>query len=223
MPRDEGVLYNLAKLYESTDRPDLAAETYMKYVDVAPAGARVTSIRLKVARHFAEINQPAKAIEHFRLFLEAQPAIEVRAELAAALMGASQFAESLEEYDKVIAAGAADAKVMANAGAICMLLQNTPRAVELLEKAVAADPKPTPPRISLAMVLSRSGDDGRAIDVLRGVIADDPENNRAYFLMGQSLMKLGRADEARAAFDHHRSIHERIMKQRMSFPAESRP
>ena len=224
MPGDEGVLFNLARLYENTERPGLAADTYNRFLAISPAGERATATRLKVARLYAQILQPAKAVEPYRRFLEAQPGqVSVRAELATALMGASRYTEALEEYDKVIAAGPADAATLANAGAICMLLQNLPRAIDLLEKAVAADPKPTPPRISLAMVLSQSGKDERAIDLLRGVVADDPDNNRAYFLMGQSFMKLGRAEEARAAFERHRSIHDRIMKERVSGQTEGHP
>ncbi|HZI94904.1 MAG TPA: tetratricopeptide repeat protein [Patescibacteria group bacterium] len=224
MPGDEGVLFNLARLYENTDRPGPAADTYSRFLETAPASERATATRLKVARLYSEILQPARAVEPYRRFLEAQPGqLSVRAELATALMGASRYAEALEEYDKVISAGSADATTLSNAGAICMLLQNTPRAIELLGKAVAADPKPVPPRLSLAMVLSQSGQDARAVELLRGVTADDPENNRAWFLMGQSLMKLGRVDEARSAFERHRSIHDRIMKERVSGRTEGHP
>ncbi|HEY3176261.1 MAG TPA: tetratricopeptide repeat protein [Candidatus Polarisedimenticolia bacterium] len=224
MPADEGVLFNLARLYETTGRLDKALETYEKYLAAAPTSSRAGTAHLKVARMLNQARLPAEAIGHYEAFLRSQPdKNEVRAELAAALMASSKYPEALAEYDKVIAAGAADPAALANAGSICLLMQELPRAVELLEKSVAADKAPIPPRIGLATALAQSGEHARAVEVLRTVTADDPQNNRAWYLMGQSLMKLGKAREAREALERHRAIHERIMKERMTAEPQGHP
>lgn len=224
LPSDEGILFNLARLYETTGRLELALAVYQKYLTAAPASQRAATAHLKVARMLAETRQTAAAVENYRAFLRAQPGrVEVRAELGSLLMGASRYKEALAEYDMVLAAGISDGPTLANAGAVCLLLQDMPRALELLDRAVKADPAPTAPRIGLATVLAQTGDHDRAVSLLSAVVKDDPENNRAWFLLGQSLMKLGRADEARAALQRHQAIHEKIMKERMSGQAQGHP
>ena len=169
----------------------------------------------------AEERQTEAAVDHYREFLKAQPdRVEVRTELGALLMAASRYKEALAEYDLVLAAGIADGPTLANAGAVCLLLQDMPRALELLDRAVKADPSAIAPRIGLATVLAKTGDDERAVSLLNSVVKDEPENNRAWFLLGQSLMKLGRTEEARVALKRHQEIHEKIMKERMTSGGE---
>lgn len=224
LPNDEGVLFNLARLYETTGRPEPALAVYQKYLAAAPASQRASTAHLKVARMLAETRQTAAAVENYRAFLRAQPGrVEVRAELGSLLMGASRYKEALAEYDLVLAAGISDGPTLANAGAVCLLLQDMPRALELLDRAVKADPAPTATRIGLATVLAQTGNHERAVSLLSSVVTDDPEDTRAWFLMGQSLMKIGRTDEARAALERHQAIHEKIMKSRVSGQAQGHP
>lgn len=223
-PADASLIFNLARLYEQTERSEEAIESYRRFLAVSPPGPRAATARLKVARILASASRPLEAFEHYRAYLADQPdRHEVRAEYALHLMGASRYEESLAEYERVIAAGAADGVAYGNAGSICLLRHDLQRAVPFLEKAVSADPKEIPRRIGLGTAYAQSGEHARAVEVLRSVTVDDPVNTRAWFLMGQSLIKLGRADEGRQALDRHREIHEAIMKERMSGGAEGHP
>ena len=224
LPDDEGVLYNLARVYEVTGRTDRAIETYAKHLAAAPNNPRAEGEHLKLARLMAGAGQSAGAIDHYRAFLSLQPGRnDLRSELAEGLMSASRYDEALVEFDKVIASGSANAASLANAGSIHLLKGDLPTSLELLERAVKADPQPIPPRLGLATALAQSGDHARAVEVLQRLTADDPENNRAWFLLGQSWMKLGRVEEARAALERHRAIHEKIMRERMSETPQGHP
>ena len=224
LPSDEGVLFNLARLYETMSRPEQSLAVYQRYLAAAPSSPRAATAHLKVARLLAGARQTDAAVDNYRAFLKLQPGKpEVRAELGALLMGASRYKEALAEYEMVLAAGIADGPTLANAGALCLLLQDVPRALDLLDRSVKTDPTPIAPRIGLATVLAQTGDHARAVSLLSAVVKDEPENNRAWFLLGQSLMKLGRADEARAALQRHQEIHEKIMKERMSGEAQAHP
>jgi len=223
-PGDEATLFNLGRVYETTGRPELAIDVYRRQLAAVPQGQRATSALLKVARLSWAVKRPVDAVQSYQTFLERQPdQHDVRAELAAILFATSRYDESMIQYEKVIAAGAAGATGFANAGSICLLRNDLPRAIDYLGRAVAADPHPIPARIALASALTQSGDPARAVEVLHGIIADDPENQRAWFLLGQSLMKLGRAEESREAFKRHQSIHEKIMRERMSGQPEAHP
>ena len=224
LPSDEGVLFNLARLYETTGRTEQALAAYQKYLAAAPASQRAPTAHLKVARMLSDSRKTDASVDHYRAFLKAQPSrMEVRAELGGLLMAASRYKEALVEYDQVLASGVADGAILANAGALCLLLEDTPRALDLLDRAVKADPAPIAPRIGLATVLAKTGDHERAVSLLSAVVKDEPDNNRAWFLMGQSLMKLGRTAEARSALQRHQEIHEKIMKERMSGGAQGHP
>jgi tetratricopeptide (TPR) repeat protein len=224
LPDDEGVLYNLARVYEVTGRIDRAIETYARHLAVAPNNPRAEGEHLKLARMMAGSAQSAGAIDHYRAFLSLQPGRnDVRAEMAAGLMSASRFEEALPEFDRVIASGSVDAAALANAGSIHLLRGDLQIALDLLDRAVKADPNPIPPRLARATALAQMGDHAAAVEVLQGVTAGDPVNNRAWFLLGQSLMKLGRVEEARAALERHRAIHEKIMRERMSAEPQGHP
>ncbi len=224
LPDDEGVIYNLTRLYEMTGRIDRAIETYAKHLAADPDNPRAEGEHLKLARMMAKAGQSAGAIDHYRAFLNLQPGRnDVRAEMGAGLMSASRYDEALAEFDRVITSGSADAAALANAGSIHLLRGELPISLDLLDRAVKADPIPIPPRLALATALAQTGDHTRAVEVLQGITAGDPENNRAWFLLGQSLMKLGRVEEARSALERHRAIHETIMRERMSNKPQGHP
>lgn len=224
LPSDEGVLFNLARLYDTTERPELAIGAYEKYLKVSSDPRRAASAHLRLGRLLMLLQRPADAAGHLRTALEAQPdRQEVRSELAAALSRASMHDEALAEYEKLISAGSPDASALANAGAIYLLKGDLPRALDLLERATKMNPADFPGRVALGTALAQSGDHARAVEVFQAVTTDDPNNQRAYFLLGQSLLKLGRQEEARQALERHRSIHESIMRERMSDKAQGHP
>ena len=80
-----------------------------------------------------------------------------------------------------------------------------------------------PTRVALAMVQAQAGQDQAAIETLQAIVTDDPENVKAWFLMGQSYRKLGRMEEARRAMERHEQIHEKIMRERMAEPGGDTP
>lgn len=64
---------------------------------------------------------------------------------------------------------------------------------------LAAEPRDTFLRYSLAMELEKEQQHERSIGLLRELMADDPPYVPAFFMAGQQLTRLGRIEEARAA------------------------
>lgn len=68
---------------------------------------------------------------------------------------------------------------------------------EKIEALLADEPGDAFLRYSLALELDKEGDHERSLATLAGLMADDPPYVPAFFMAGQQLARLGRADEAR--------------------------
>src|SRR5215470_3389126 len=71
---------------------------------------------------------------------------------------------------------------------------------QMLEDFVAANPNDSFARYGLALECVRSGENEAALDHLRKLIAEHPDYVAGHQQFGQLLTRLGRKDEARAAF-----------------------
>jgi len=75
-----------------------------------------------------------------------------------------------------------------------------PSRKEQLEAMLAEDPNDSLLRYMLAMEYVSGGDDGKSVEVFRGLIESAPEYVPAYMQLGQVLLRLSRNDEARAVW-----------------------
>jgi tetratricopeptide (TPR) repeat protein len=72
--------------------------------------------------------------------------------------------------------------------------------LEALKNMVALDPGDSFSRYGLAMEYRNAGDSEAAVAEFRALIAADPGYAYAYFHAGQTLERLGRAEEARELY-----------------------
>jgi Tfp pilus assembly protein PilF len=72
--------------------------------------------------------------------------------------------------------------------------------LEILKNMVAQKPGDSFLRYGLAMEYRNAGDLPAAVREFEGLIAADPEYAAAYFQAGQTLVRLGKKDEARAMY-----------------------
>lgn len=63
---------------------------------------------------------------------------------------------------------------------------------------LAEEPNDSFLRYSLAMELAKEGQHDRSLQLLRGLMADQPPHVPSFFMAGQQLAGLGRVEEARA-------------------------
>jgi hypothetical protein len=63
---------------------------------------------------------------------------------------------------------------------------------------LAAEPGDTFLRYSLALEMDKQGEHPGSLELLGGLMRDDPPYVPAFFMAGQQLVRLGRIDEARA-------------------------
>jgi tetratricopeptide (TPR) repeat protein len=77
--------------------------------------------------------------------------------------------------------------------------QKRQEALEIYQKAIAADPGFSWPYTNIGNVLVKLGDDAKAIEWFRKAVAIDPNQWMAQFNLGWAAFRLDRYDEARAA------------------------
>jgi predicted Zn-dependent protease len=70
---------------------------------------------------------------------------------------------------------------------------------EKLEAMLAADPRDSFLRYGLSQELDKEGLHDRSLELLAGLMRDEPPYVPAYFMAGQQLTRLGRVNDARAA------------------------
>lgn len=74
---------------------------------------------------------------------------------------------------------------------------NQPSRRQKIEAMLAEDPADTFLRYSLALELEKEGENGRSLELFRGLTTDTPPHVPAFFMAAQQLAKLSRIDEAR--------------------------
>jgi arylsulfatase A-like enzyme/Flp pilus assembly protein TadD len=118
-----------------------------------------------------------------------------RSLLAQALLESGRTAEALEVMRKARADGMATESLLRQLG---LTLSEQGKAEEALEvlRPMAATGEPRS-RLALALVLSQAGRQQEAYEVLRKILADDPNDARAFEQMGLIELQLGHWQPAR--------------------------
>jgi tetratricopeptide (TPR) repeat protein len=75
------------------------------------------------------------------------------------------------------------------------------QAVEILRRAVAADPKDADAQVLLGTALALVPRRAEAIEVLRGSVELRPDSAQAHLALGMALARFGERDEARKAYE----------------------
>lgn len=90
-----------------------------------------------------------------------------------------------------------DYEIALTKGQYAIELQDFATAISHLTKALEIKPGDQPARVSLGIAYSRSGDYGRAREVLQQAVKDDPADSRAQYELALVLGKLGQTEESK--------------------------
>lgn len=72
--------------------------------------------------------------------------------------------------------------------------------IDALRTLLAAEPGNNFMRYALAQEFVKSGDDEAAVETFKSILDEDPDYQAAYYHSGKALERLGRPDEASAAY-----------------------
>ena len=146
--------------------------------------------------HAVELHQKGDysgAITAYEKFLKSHPeAAAVRSNLGAALVHEGRLADGIREYTISLAADGKNAQVRLNLALAYYKAGEIAKTAQELERVRPAFPAGSPDASRVVMLLAdcalRQGNDKRVIELLDPVVAAEPGNLGAAFLLGTALL-----------------------------------
>jgi len=192
-PRNIDALY-----YLSFAARGLSQQEYARLYRLDPDSSRVHQL---LAESALEAQNTSQAEMEFQKAFEINPhSVEVATALGELKRSQSKFDEAITYYSKAAEIGSVDYEIAYGLGACYTYKQDYPRAIEWLRRSVAMSPDSGAAHFALGNALFQSGDWNAAVPELAASLRLEPRMKQAYFLLGRAYAKLGRKQEADAAF-----------------------
>src|SRR5215471_7657860 len=187
-----------ALYYLSFAARGMSQQEYARLFRLDPDSARVHQL---LAESALEDQDVSLAETEFQKALEINPhSAEVATELAELKRSQSKFDEAIAFYSKAAEIGPLDYEIAYGLGACYTYKQDYARAIEWLRRSVAMSPDSGAAHFALGNALFQGGDWNAAVPELTASLRLEPRMKQAYFLLGRAYSKLGRKQDADAAF-----------------------
>jgi len=115
-----------------------------------------------------------------------------------------------EAYEKALKIDPNDAAAHLELGKLYLDRNNPDRAIPELSSALKLSPALDGVHSSLGRAYRAAGDLPSAVDILKRGVERNPSDQEARYVLGQTLLSLGRNDEGRREMDEYRRVEERI-------------
>jgi tetratricopeptide (TPR) repeat protein len=176
----------------------LSQQEYQRLFAMAPDSGRIHQLLAEAA---LEAEDRTEAEAEFQKALKANSrSSEVATELAELKRSQSKFDEAITYYTQAEQIGPLTYDIAYGIGACYTYKQDYPQATEWLRKAVDLAPDAAAAHFALGNALFQDDQLDAAIPELNTALRFEPRMKQAYFLLGRAYAKLGRQDEAAAAF-----------------------
>lgn len=93
-------------------------------------------------------------------------------------------------------------------GAVCYALEQIPEAERYFKQALRLDPRQAASSYGLAKIHKQQGHYAAALEELRAAGAVDPNSASVYYLRAQTLLAMGRRQEAKTEFAKAASLRQ---------------
>jgi len=142
-----------------------------------------------------------EAEEEFQKALKANPrSVEVLTELADLERSQLKFDEAISYYMQAEQLEPLNYEIAYALGVCYTYTEDYPRAIEWHQKAVALAPDSAEGRFALGKAFFKNDQFAVAIPELKASLQMEPGMKQAFLLLGRAYSKLGRPEEAKAAF-----------------------
>ncbi|MDX2269114.1 MAG: tetratricopeptide repeat protein [Bryobacter sp.] len=221
---------NFQSALAAARRQDSALGLYWR-IKAANEIARLTFLRLEAAGPSPELyrfqaeelrqqGRAKDAVEAWRSARRLEPENpQWTRELAITLFEAKEYTEADKLCSALLAQASQDPQLLHLAGDIQLAQQLTDRAIPLLEKAAAADPKNLAARSSLARALMQAG---RPADALPHATAALPldQDGSLHFQLARAYQSAGLAEDAKRTMAIYQQIRARLRAQDQALEQE---
>ena len=176
----------------------MSAQQYQRVFELAPDSYRVHQLLGEAA---ALSDKPTEAETEFQLALRVKPkSVEILTELADLYRSQSKFDQATDLYLQAKDLGQLSYEIAYGLGVCYTYKQNFGEAVEILREAVRLELKSGDAHFALGNALFQNNRADLAIKELEQSVQLDPSRDQALFLLGRAYQKVGRKDDAAAAF-----------------------
>jgi tetratricopeptide (TPR) repeat protein len=149
-----------------------ALEHYRAALAEKPADPELLN---NVGQILVSMNRPADAVPFLEKAVEAEPfSVAARFDLAAAYARGGRLKDAIDQYEALVASGAADIRVHHNLGLALRQLGRNAEAAAAFERATAIAPDKAPGWLGLALSLEADGRSSAAADALERYLMLEP-------------------------------------------------
>jgi tetratricopeptide (TPR) repeat protein len=127
--------------------------------------------------------------------------------------------KALEAYEKAVRIQPADARARLALGQFYLERNDLEKALPELRAAVEIDPKLTGAYASLGQAYRRRGDPASAVVTLKRAIEIFPADQTSRYILGQTLVAMGRRDEGREELDRYQRTQDQVSRAGANFEA----
>jgi len=188
------VAFMLGNAYIFTQQTDKAVKAFAQLYQVKPDSA---AAHLIAARLFLHHDVDAEAAKQAKLALQADPRIpEAHFLLGEVAIGHAEIDQAIAELTKEIELNPSYAMAYYRLGDAFTRRDLWDQAMAPLERSVWLNPNYSAPFILLGKGYLKKKEFANAEGVLRHALKLDPQNLSAHYLLGQTLMQLGRTEDA---------------------------
>jgi tetratricopeptide (TPR) repeat protein len=197
--------FNLARVYLSTRRPQLA----LPVLETLVAKSNVAQHRLALVHCYIRLRRPDEARAAMAPLLEKTQDQQALTEWLSAMTSVqrSRPEEALAHVLRMRDARPGLTIVQVRAGAAFLLFRRWSDAQACFQQALALDPEHVPSRLGMAIALLRLREDERAAREALEAVGLQHANPLGHFLLGVALAKLGHFERATLAFETALSFH----------------
>jgi len=198
-PSDERAYYALGGAYFDLDEPEKAIQAFEKFQQLnGSSNAGYTEI----AKYYERIGEQDKCIEYLQKAVDAEPDDwESLLKLATLYSKDNKNEEAIPIYRKILELVGEDNTTVRRQLALAMIdAGQNAEAIQLLEEMNAATPNDAFLQVLYGRALIGNNQLPKAIETLRSVVKDDPDNMEASFYLGSAYEQSSRFADAAAVF-----------------------
>ncbi|AKB51261.1 hypothetical protein MSBRW_2008 [Methanosarcina barkeri str. Wiesmoor] len=183
----------LINLYLECGMHKYAVKQAIELIQLAPTGINF----YKLASLYYEIGDYKESAVFSRKALEADYGkVETYRLLCSSLLEANKLSEAKDEFENAFTKYPDDLELKLNYSATLSALEYTEKAIEILTQIISNDPNVVFAYKALARIYYKEASYEIALEYSKKAVFIEPEDEDAHFVMGCSLLNLGKNDEA---------------------------